>query len=112
MPCRTTLSSDSQSIFSANLRPRNMSPGTEGDGVWASPAQGGASLGGIFVPSEMHGSHELSARKGGIPRIIALTALLAHGPVIRDHNLRDQYFYVTNKYINFISAVFRKHEMD
>ena len=71
-----------------------------------------ASLGGIFVPSEMHGSHELSARKGGIPRIIALTALLAHGPVIRDHNLRDQYFYVTNKYINFISAVFRKHEMD
>jgi len=40
----------------------------------------------------MHGSHELSAWKGGIPRIIALTALLAHGPVIWDQNLRDQYF--------------------
>src|SRR6266478_7144742 len=108
MPCRTTLSSDSQSIFSAKSAAAKFVAGHGGRPHLGPYRARWASLGGIFVPSVMHGSHELSARKGGIPRIIALTTLLAHGLVIRDHNLRDQYFYVTSKYIDFNFAVFRK----
>src|SRR5258706_15108005 len=77
MPCRTTLSSDSQSIFSAHLLALNLSGGHRGRPHWASP-RGWASPRWAFVPSAMHGCHELSARKRGFPRKIALTALLAH----------------------------------